>query len=821
MLRKIVFIFCLLPFYGVISQLNATFDQTINYVCDGSPCDYEGPSILINELMISPVVDDGSISGPGPNGGQGEWIELYNPDLCEPVDISCYYLGNYTFEGTGGFIIPPGTVVPPTGFAMIRGANANPVPSNLLVQNGGNVVEVIVPLNVTDQGNCSSGSRIWFPNLGGWFAFYNENGVPQDAVSWGPGNLNDVNQSPCTALRSGCANAGILASYTTIPTNRKNYISSQDGSDHAGNSIRRIPDGGNWDGVGNASYATCNASCIPEGVSTCDGTATVNPSGGTPPYTFLWDDREAQTTQTAVALCGETYNVEVTDANGTSQTFEVTIEDYKPDVSLDIAREVCLNDALFDISFGASPQNSDKGQGIFSGSGVSGTNFVPEQAGAGSHEITYTYTDTSACFNSDSDIITVLELPNLTIENNLSPYCITVPSTDLQLSPPGGTLTGNGVTNNQLIPENAGVGDHLLTYTYTDNKGCTNSIEEEVTVVGLPQLFTNLPSTFCLNDAALLLQGIPDGGVFQINGENETAISPQVLGVGNHELIYTVADENGCENTIKQSFEILPIPEVLFDPTYQESCPPLAAVFTAESSSYVASCLWDFGDGETSDSCGTASHIYKESGCYDVSYEVTSYRGCKNKSISESIVCVFKVPNVNFFYLPDPVTQFSTEVFFQNASISATDYDWFFEGGEPDYSTDVSPIVNYPDGIVADYEVMLVGTSEKGCIDSIKRVISVESEILLYVPNTFTPDDNTFNESWKPVIEGIDIFNYHLVVYNRWGEVIWESRNPDIGWDGFYKNQKVKSGTYVWTLSVRDDYNAERHSWEGHVNVLY
>lgn len=169
------------------SQMTATFSKTINTICDGSGCDYTGPSILINEIMVAPVGDlDGSISGYAnagvpplvpPTEGKGEWIELYNPNLCESVDISCYYLGNSTVEPTGitggGFQLPQGTVVPPAGFYVVRGAFAAAVPNNLLVQNGGNVVEVIVPATINTSGVCvgSGGTRLWFPNAGGWFFF--------------------------------------------------------------------------------------------------------------------------------------------------------------------------------------------------------------------------------------------------------------------------------------------------------------------------------------------------------------------------------------------------------------------------------------------------------------------------------------------------------------------------------------------------------------------------------------------------------------------------------------------------------------------------
>jgi uncharacterized protein (TIGR02145 family) len=224
-------------------------------------------SVLINELMISPTANDGSMSGDGGiSAGRGEWIELYNPNLCEPVDISCYYLGNSTGEGSGGYVIPAGTIIPPAGFCMVRGSNMTAVPANLLVENGGNVVELVVPTDITDNGVCSNGTRLWFPNAGGWIAFYDANGVPQDAVSWVTSSTN-TSGSACVAALGGCNAVGSLDSYDNIPTNRKNWISSQNASNHVGQSLRRTIDGGAWPtnldvAYGAPTFATCNGACV-------------------------------------------------------------------------------------------------------------------------------------------------------------------------------------------------------------------------------------------------------------------------------------------------------------------------------------------------------------------------------------------------------------------------------------------------------------------------------------------------------------------------------------------------------------------------------
>ncbi len=313
----------LCPFI-VQGQFTADLTSTENTNCSGTQCDYDGPSILINELMMTPLSGDGSLWG-GSFNQAGEWIELYNPNICEPIDISCYYLGNNANDNSpypGGYVIPPGTVVPPAGFALIRGVNAAPVPSALLVENGGNVVELVV----TGEGVCvGGGSRLWFPNAGGWFAFYDNNGVPQDAVSWA--NQSNIDKVPCVPVLGGCNFSGPLASYNDFPNDRKEYILNQSSANFQGSSHRRIPDGGAWGSPGSPTYATCNSGCVDVDFSVCNGTATATPQGGVAPYTFLWDDVQNQTTQTAEQLCAGEYCVTIIDAlNDTIQQCVIVVD---------------------------------------------------------------------------------------------------------------------------------------------------------------------------------------------------------------------------------------------------------------------------------------------------------------------------------------------------------------------------------------------------------------------------------------------------------------------------------------------------------------
>ncbi len=336
--------------FRIYSQITTTITSTTNSVCNGLGCNYNGPSILINEVMLSPNVFDGSIFGSGlgfmPNTNTGEWIELFNPDKCNSVDISCYFLGNSTLDSfpprviyPGGYRIPENTIVPPNGFCVIRGFNATPVPSNLLVQNGGNTIEIIVD---TSRVCLGGGTRLWFPNAGGWFAFYNRNGEVQDAIYWND-TLNFCSHChPCNP--QGCLYTDSLSSLNEIHYSNKNYINSLPLV--LGSSFCRIPDGGNWllNTPQTPTIGNCNDTCITTPTITCNGTATVLVAGGTPPYSYHWHQGYLQTGATATGLCEGWNYVTITDANGLTKTDSVLVGLINFDATISVLSPIGCHD---------------------------------------------------------------------------------------------------------------------------------------------------------------------------------------------------------------------------------------------------------------------------------------------------------------------------------------------------------------------------------------------------------------------------------------------------------------------------------------------
>ncbi len=155
-----------------------------------------------------------------------------------------------------------------------------------------------------------------------------------------------------------------------------------------------------------------------------------------------------------------------------------------------------------------------------------------------------------------------------------------------------------------------------------------------------------------------------------------------------------------------------------------------------------------------------------------------------------------------------------------NASINAVSYSWNIENGSPANSNLSNPQIILPDGEVGSYQVQLIATSDAGCKDTIVKEIQVLQEVLIYAPNSFTPHGDEVNQSWKVVLNGIDVYNFNLMIFDRWGEVIWESNDPKIGWDGTYKGTVVKQGTYTWVLKYKIPNNDQKREHKGTVNVI-
>lgn len=553
-------LYCFIASLFLKAQLNVSVSSELNMNCNGVDCVYDGPSILINEIMLSPAGQfDGSLFGVANNSAnaqEGEWIELFNPDECRSVDISCYYLGNnasdqddrgFTGDYGGGYRLPMGVVVPPLGFVVIRGKNAPVVPSNRLIENGGNTIE-LVP---SSSDVCiESNTRLWFPNAGGWFAFYDENGVVQDAISWAT-NTPNYSLFPCVSSNTGCSNVNQLASYNQIPGNRKTRIANAVAA-NSNRTYRRVPDGGNWR-VGqeaNPTMGDCNGNCIPSQNITCTGSANVTVSGGVPPYNIIWNDSRQQTGNSATQLCAGIYCATITDAGGNSTQVCVEVFDFKPDVQLDEVDDLCVDEDPVELN--GSPTASGDAESQYLGTGVSGDGFNPQSAGDGDHLVRYIYTTEFGCSDTDSINVIVHPIPEPTPIANPEEIC-KGNSTVLSIEEDYEHSWNKGVQSN--VPFNLNETD---VFTVTANvNGCIGVDSIEVTVIEPPYAGLDSMQMVCENSevelSAMRREQTADGEYFKIGSfpgdldqQSGKFTLPPNMPLGNYQFYYVAEPDEPC-----------------------------------------------------------------------------------------------------------------------------------------------------------------------------------------------------------------------------------------------------------------------------------
>lgn len=292
---------------------------------------------------------------------------------------------------------------------------------------------------------------------------------------------------------------------------------------------------------------------------------------------------------------------------------------------------------------------------------------------------------------------------------------------------------------------------------------------------------------------------------------------------------YGVILTETCGSMPDTAFMTIVVPQPLvptLTPDDADGCFPHHVIFsnTTPGPGAVLMSTIDFGDGSqpiTTNAMDTCSHTYDLPGTYTVSITSVSDSGCVYSNTFTNMITVYGNPHADFNISPNPTTIFETHVLLNNnSSTDVVSYSWSIQGGTPATSSLEDVSVDLPEGVVGNYNVTLVVTNEHGCVDSVTKIAQVLSDVILYAPNTFTPDGDEFNQLWFLHIDGIDIYQFDLKVFNRWGELIWESHDPKGAWDGTYQGKIVPYGGYTWVLETREIVSDKKYTFNGHINVI-
>lgn len=278
-----------------------------------------------------------------------------------------------------------------------------------------------------------------------------------------------------------------------------------------------------------------------------------------------------------------------------------------------------------------------------------------------------------------------------------------------------------------------------------------------------------------------------------------------------------------CPRTISRNLTLLPAePITTFDVDTEADCSPLEASFT-NLSQYGSTFFWDFGDGTTSTE-EEPVHVFTEPGFYNVKLTVTGDGGVTHfyKTLQ-----VYRNPVAKFQVAPKRAMLPNAEVRFFNLTEFGHKYAWDFGDGTG-ISYDESPLHIYTK--LGEYRVTLTAESENGCVDVYSEfpAVWVEGAGYLEFPNAFVPSLNgpnggTYdevdykNEVFHPVHDGV--IEYQLLVFNRWGEQVFESKDVNVGWDGYRDGKICEQGVYVWRAKGKFT-NGRLFNIRGNVTLL-
>jgi gliding motility-associated-like protein len=541
------------------------------------------------------------------------------------------------------------------------------------------------------------------------------------------------------------------------------------------------------------------------------GSVSVIPAGGITPYTYSWSN--FATSATTTNLIAGVYTVIVTDSNNciVNDTSEVL----QPLAPLNI--DFVTSDVLcFNGTTGAIDASTSGGTIPYAFSW--NTTAVSEDLTNLPIGIyTLTVNDFNNCVLAKTDTIiepALLDTSNVILDDI---SCNGFSDGSINLTTVGGITPysfawSNATTNEDLT--NVPIGTYSL--TITDAHLCvsqyTYTLNQPLPLIAT---YTTIPPLcYSYSDGSITLNttgGTTPYAYSWTNGST-SAINSGIV-TGNYTA--TITDAQNCVFVLPCFIDQPDQIQVSLNVSDTVGCDPTTIEFTNTSDEQFIS-TWQFGDGNSANG-SNITNTYTSPGCFDVSLTVESPIGCTNSVIYPSIICINPTPTAGISANPTTLDTSNPETEILNTTTGAVSYEWDM-GDNGLYNFFQPGMYTYPMYTLNEFIITLTATSDKGCVDTAQYKILFDNSLIFYVPNTFTPDGNEYNNVFKPILTSL-VAEYQMQIYNRWGELIFESFDKEVGWDGSYKGGIVQNGAYNWVIKIKTD-GTQTHVKRGNVLLL-
>lgn len=496
-----------------------------------------------------------------------------------------------------------------------------------------------------------------------------------------------------------------------------------------------------------------------------------------------------------------------------------------PDAGSGGGIERCLNELSLSLNSLPDVDADEGGYWTYNGDLLSGDGFIPVESGI----LIYNVDGLAPCPVSQAVWnVDVLPLPEFNAGADVL-TCSDVEAVEIGDTPnvgytytwtPSEGLSDSNSSNPEILVENV---DELTNMEYVvevSDGNCISLDTLSVEIYPLPAL--NEPNEVELCEGEIFVVNVPDNWSYEVapelwvseEGEGYISLSPLESG----ELQIDLLNEYGCAGVHLIEVELYPLPVLDFSVNPEEGCPPLEVSLINESPDQEGvTYIWSVEDQVL---LQDTILILTVEGQYDVSLSGISEFGCESAMTMPESIEVFPEPIALFEFTPDDPNAYTEELNVLNTSPGIASANWSLNGQyvsslwQPDFGI---PIIED-----LRQEVCLELVNSYGCVDSICQPITVQGDYTFYVPNAFTPNSDGRNEIFTPVIRGADVDHYTFRIWNRWGEMIFETNDLDEGWIGNVNggDYYVPSGVYVWQVLLRNKYTGNDIEETGSVTVI-
>ncbi len=557
-----------------------------------------------------------------------------------------------------------------------------------------------------------------------------------------------------------------------------------------------------------------------------DGRIDLNVVGGTAPYFYNWElsDGTTSTVQDPEGLDIGIHYVTVTDAHNCVTTASQSLtQPTELQVSYTPVEPSCYG--YNDGKIWLETHNATPPYQYQWSTGWTDSSIVNSPAAV----YNVTVTDNKGCEKVLTHLVVEQPAPVMVAISDVSPICIgedatlTMSVTSSPFSPY--QYYWNGVLSSESI-----VVSPLVTTSYTakviDNNGCeSQEVSKEVRVYEPIEASVELNRTTVCQGASVIVEVDVEGGSPNLEYllSDGTLVSDSFSIQPYETMEYRLIVRDDCStppDTIPFTINVEEPPVPNFHADVKSGCDPLTVNFVQDISTHEEGTkyLWTF-EGVDQDHISTSSspqHIFSNAGFYDVSLEVTNSLGCKSLNMKRGYIQVYPLPEAAFTTTPNSATTVNPVIFFKNNTEGADMCLWYFGDGD---STSAWDITHHYPRVKDNYLATLIASTNYGCVDSAFKYINVAEEVTFYMPNAFTPDNDNLNDTFKPKFNGVSKEDYLMIIYDRWGEPIFETADPEEGWDGTINGKYVQPGMYRYLIRFVD-VEGDSHEKSGNLNMI-